>query len=133
MARLKTRARDENVGREAPSSDDDVCLEEYRSGAVVDAERVASSEGSGLRSDDTASRRRPGDHPFTEWTDLPLLLDADDVALLLRTSRRAIYQQHQRGQLPAPMDLEQRRLLWDRDAVLEWLGKRRAASRGDPR
>jgi predicted DNA-binding transcriptional regulator AlpA len=69
---------------------------------------------------------------YVDWAELPLVLDADDLATLLRTSTRAIYAMHQRRQLPQAMGLGQRRLLWERDVVLEWLGKRRAPSRGDP-
>lgn len=52
---------------------------------------------------------------------LPVLLDPADLATLLRTTRRAVYLRHRRGQLPAPLDLGGRRLLWDRAAVLRWL------------
>jgi predicted DNA-binding transcriptional regulator AlpA len=67
---------------------------------------------------------------MTSLDALPPLLTADDLAVLLRTSRRAIYAQHERGLLPSALNLGQRRLLWDRDDVLRWLRERRAPSPG---
>jgi excisionase family DNA binding protein len=58
---------------------------------------------------------------------LPRLLTIDEVADLLRTSRKAIYTQISRGALPGVIRLP-RRLLVDRARLLDWLDKRRAAS-----
>ena len=68
-------------------------------------------------------RRRAVHHP----TLLPHLLTADEVADLLRTSRKAIYAAVARGQLPGVVRLS-RRILFDQDEVLSWLSKRRALS-----
>jgi len=77
-------------------------------------------------------RHREPPRDCTDLSNLPALLAPDDLAVLFRTSRRAIYAMAQRGKLPPALDLGQRRLLWDRDAVLEWLSQGRATSRGDP-
>jgi predicted DNA-binding transcriptional regulator AlpA len=77
-------------------------------------------------------KNREPPRTYTDLSDLPALLAPDDLAVLLRTSRRAIYAMAQRGQLPPALDLGQRRLLWERDAVLDWFAQRRATSRGDP-
>jgi excisionase family DNA binding protein len=48
-----------------------------------------------------------------------------ELADLLRTSTRAIYQMVQRNQVPGVIRLGRRRLLFDRAAVLRWLNERR--------
>lgn len=58
---------------------------------------------------------------------LPCLLAADDVAELLRTSRKAVYLMAERGQLPGMMRIG-RRLLFRRDDVIQWLNESRASS-----
>lgn len=58
---------------------------------------------------------------------LPFLLTADDVAALLRTTRKAIYAMAERGQLPGVTRLG-RRLLIRRDDLLRWLSDSRAPS-----
>jgi excisionase family DNA binding protein len=60
-------------------------------------------------------------------SDLARFLTPDEVADLLRTSRRAIYAQIRRGTLPGVVHLS-RRLLVDRDVLLHWLDTRRAVS-----
>ena len=59
---------------------------------------------------------------------LPMLLTADDVAELLRTTRRAIYTMHARGEIPGVVRLGSRRLLFDRDTLLGWLHESRESS-----
>ncbi len=58
---------------------------------------------------------------------LPHLLTVPEVADLLRTSPKAIYTLISRGQLPGVIRLS-RRVLVDREDLLSWLTKRRAAS-----
>jgi excisionase family DNA binding protein len=63
---------------------------------------------------------------------LPLLLTVDEVARLLRTSRKAVYAMAERLQLPGVTGIG-RRLLVRRDDLLSWLDERRAASPGGTR
>jgi len=63
---------------------------------------------------------------------LPYLLTADEVAALLRTTRKAIYTKLENGLLPGVIR-DGRRVLLRRDDVLSWLEERRAASPGDRR
>ena len=63
---------------------------------------------------------------------LPALLTIDDVAAVLRTSRKAVYAMAERGQLPGVVRIG-RRLLVSRDDLLSWLDERRAASPGGTR
>ncbi|NVB37269.1 helix-turn-helix domain-containing protein [Pseudenhygromyxa sp. WMMC2535] len=60
------------------------------------------------------SRRLPG------FEDLPLLLQADEVAQLLRVSRKAVYAMVERGEIPGVTKLG-RRLRFRRDALEAWL------------
>lgn len=66
---------------------------------------------------------------------LPHLMKVDEVAELLRTTRKAVYASIQRGALPGVVRLP-RRLLIDRAVLLEWLQQRCAVSltnQGDQR
>ena len=63
---------------------------------------------------------------------LPELLTANEVALVLRTSRKAVYAMAERAQLPGVTRIG-RRLLVRRDDLLSWLDERRAASPGGTR
>lgn len=58
---------------------------------------------------------------------LPLLLTGDEVATLLRTTRKAIYAKVERGQIPH-VRISSRSLLFDRDELLRWMDERRAPS-----
>ena len=58
---------------------------------------------------------------------LPLLLTVDDVADLLRTTRRAVYAMVERRQLPGVIRIR-RRVLFRTDDLLEWLDQKRAPS-----
>jgi excisionase family DNA binding protein len=60
---------------------------------------------------------------------LGYLLTVDEVAELLRTSRKAIYCKIDRGLLPGVVR-DGRRLLLLRDEVLHWIAERRATSPG---
>jgi excisionase family DNA binding protein len=62
----------------------------------------------------------------------PSLLTADETAVLLRTTRKAIYAMAERGCLPGVVRVG-RRLLVRRDVLLESLSERRAASPGGSR
>jgi excisionase family DNA binding protein len=64
--------------------------------------------------------------------ELPFLLTADEAAVLLRTTRKAIYARAERGLLPGVLR-DGRRLLVRRDDLLSWLDERRAASPGGKR
>ena len=54
---------------------------------------------------------------------LPALLTVDEVADVLRTTRKGIYSQVERAQLPGVVRLG-RRLLVREDALLDWLGQK---------
>ena len=58
---------------------------------------------------------------------LPLLLNVDEAAELLRTSRRAIYAMIERRQLPGVTRIR-RRVLLRADDLLDWLDQKRAPS-----
>lgn len=58
----------------------------------------------------------------------PHLLTADEVAIVLRTSRGAIYAMAERGQLPGVVRIG-RRLLVRRDDLLDWLHDHRSRAR----
>ena len=58
---------------------------------------------------------------------LPQFLTPDEVADLLRISKRAVYSMAHRGQLPGVSTFG-RRLRFRRDAMLTWLKKSRAPS-----
>jgi len=58
--------------------------------------------------------------------ELPLLLTADEAAVLLRTTREAIYVMAGRRQLPGVMHVG-RRILVRRDDLLDWLDQNRRA------
>lgn len=61
---------------------------------------------------------RPSQHE----TGLPFLLQVDELASLLRTTRKAVYALTKRGRLPGACRVG-RRLLFRRDDVLRWLGE----------
>ena len=67
-----------------------------------------------------------------ERSSLPLLLTADEVAALLRTTRKAVYAMAERAALPGVIRLG-RRILVDRDELLRWLDEKRAPSPGRTR
>ena len=54
---------------------------------------------------------------------LPPLLRVGEAALLLRTTPKAIYKMAERSQLPGVVRIG-RRLLFNRDRLLEWLASR---------
>lgn len=58
---------------------------------------------------------------------LPMLLSADEVAELLRTSRRAVYTMLERGQLPGAVRIG-RRVLFRSDDLVGWLAGCRTPS-----
>lgn len=65
--------------------------------------------------------------PASDPTALPYLLCADEVASLLRVSRRAVYCMVNRGELPGVTKIG-RRVRFHRDSILEWLEDQRAAA-----
>jgi excisionase family DNA binding protein len=58
---------------------------------------------------------------------LPMLLTIDEAAVLLRTSRRAIYAMISRRQLPGIVRIRRRVLVRSAD-LLDWLRQKRAPS-----
>ncbi len=92
-----------------------------------------------LESHASANRREPASPFGTQnrprvtqdgWP--PPLLTASEVAVVLRTSRKAVYAMAERAQLPGVTRVG-RRLLVRRDDLLSWLDERRAASPGGTR
>ena len=65
--------------------------------------------------------------PQTSRRELPLLLNVDETATILRTSRMAVYAMAARGQPPGLTRLG-RRVLVRSDVLLDWLDQRRAPS-----
>lgn len=64
---------------------------------------------------DTMKRARlPG------FEELPLLLNADELAAILRISRKALYAMAERGEIPGVTKIG-RRLRFRRDAIEAWL------------
>ena len=57
----------------------------------------------------------------------PVLLTPNEVAELLRTSRKAIYSMVERGQLPGIVRIGRRVLVLE-DALLDWLRQRSTPS-----
>jgi excisionase family DNA binding protein len=58
---------------------------------------------------------------------VPLFLNVDEAAELLRTTRRAIYAMVERRQLPGVVRLR-RRMLFRSDVLLDWLDQKCAPS-----
>ncbi len=69
----------------------------------------------------------PAESAFASFDGLPLLLLPEEAAILLRTTKKAIYTMAERGQLPGVVRLG-RRLLVRRDDLLDFLHRSRAAS-----
>ena len=69
---------------------------------------------------------------ITDVEQLPFLLTVEEVAALLRTSRKAIYSRVERGLLPGVVR-DGRRVLLHRDDLLHWIDERRTATPGEPR
>ncbi|HMF94226.1 MAG TPA: helix-turn-helix domain-containing protein [Vicinamibacterales bacterium] len=61
---------------------------------------------------------------------LPVLLTVDEAAVVLRTTRRAIYAMIERRQLPGVIRIR-RRVLFRADDLLDWLDQKRAPSPGE--
>ena len=66
-------------------------------------------------------------HESRSATHLPMLLNVDEAADLLRTSRRAIYAMIARRQLPGVVRIRRRVLVLSAD-LLDWLHQKRAPS-----
>jgi len=62
-----------------------------------------------------------------ESTERPLLLTVDEVATLLRTTRKAVYAMMERGLLPGVTRIG-RRVLFRTDDLLDWLLQKSAPS-----
>jgi excisionase family DNA binding protein len=67
-----------------------------------------------------APRARRTNQPLAV-EDLPQVLDANEVASLLRTSRAAVYAMVERQQIPGVIRIG-RRVRFRRDTLLTWLG-----------
>jgi excisionase family DNA binding protein len=59
-------------------------------------------------------------YPLDRTQDLQVLLTVDEVAILLRTTRKSIYTRCARGQLPGVVRLG-RRILFQKDVLLAWV------------
>ena len=83
------------------------------------------------RSKQSAPPTRPGAPGIithsNDLNSLPILLTANEVADLLRTSRKSVYAMIERGQLPGVIRLG-RRLLIRRDELVDWLDRSHAPS-----
>jgi excisionase family DNA binding protein len=77
-----------------------------------------------LRSDTTT---KDGEEQRVSRPTVPLFLDVDEAAELLRTTRRAIYAMVERRQLPGVVRLR-RRVLFRSDVLLDWLDQKCAPS-----
>jgi predicted DNA-binding transcriptional regulator AlpA len=55
---------------------------------------------------------------------LPELLTVDEFAVLLKTTANAIRLRHARGQLPTPIDIGNKKLLWRISDVSQWLSSK---------
>ena len=62
----------------------------------------------------------------------PVLLTVAETAALLRTSRKAVYAMVDRGRLPGVIRIG-RRLLFRRDALVDWIDESCASLPGGPR
>jgi excisionase family DNA binding protein len=71
----------------------------------------------------------PPPRAYTSIDQLPLMLTADEVAVLLRKSRKAVYTMVERGQIPH-VRINPRSVRFERDELLAWIGKRRVPSPG---
>lgn len=61
----------------------------------------------------------------------PLFMTPDEVAELLRTTRKAVYKRLESGLLPGSVRIG-RRILFERDVLLNWLrGSRGPSPQGD--
>ena len=58
---------------------------------------------------------------------MPRLMTVDEVAELLRTTRKAVYAKIDRGQLPGMIRLS-RRILFDAGVLRRWLDEQRVGS-----
>lgn len=64
----------------------------------------------------------PRPQPTTDPSELPYLLRAEEVAGLLRVTRKAVYSMVDRGELPGVTKIG-RRVRFQRDALLAWLNR----------
>ena len=87
-------------------------------------QRRAPTSPAQARAAPTVAKPSPTHHSSVE---LPRLLTVDEVADLLRTTRRAIYARIRRGSIPGVIRAS-RRLLIDGASLVDWLDQRRAVS-----
>ena len=120
----------------APPTTEDSAAPERSCGAFVKKHDAAAhrpfKSTSALRRATLEDRVAPLGRCDGNPDELPFLLTADETAVLLRTTRKAIYARAERGLLPGVLR-DGRRLLVRRDDLLSWLNERRAASPGGQR
>ncbi len=68
---------------------------------------------------------------MTRENPLPALLTADEIATLLRTTRKAVYAMVERGLLPGVTRIG-RRVLFRAETLLHWLDQKRTPSPKEP-
>lgn len=73
-----------------------------------------------------------GDAGMSGKRDVPMLMTAEEVAELLRTTRIAVYAMAQRGQLPGVTRIG-RRILFHSADLMDWLNQKRTATTTNPR
>jgi excisionase family DNA binding protein len=75
----------------------------------------------------THTTTEDGEEPRVGRPTVPLFLNVDEAAVLLRTTRRAIYAMVERHHLPGVVRLR-RRVLFRSDVLLDWLDQKCAPS-----
>ena len=93
---------------------------------------LASTPPTESQADRDRERRAGSTTSLSSLDALPPLLTIEEVAAVLRTSRKGVYAMAERRQLPGLTRIG-RRLLVRRDDLLSWLDERRAALPGGTR
>lgn len=99
-----------------------------RMGAPIEerAPRAMNSSHGATSQHDSGSGRKRSAPPSLGRIQLPLFLAPEEVAALLRTTRKAIYAMAERGALPGVTKIG-RRVLVRQDKLLDWLDRKCSA------